>query len=568
MEQKLKILNDHCAEMVHDEGVKIDDRADVLIYHITEHGLDCRAVVRTLLAEADLGRKLQKAAEEVDQTPLADELFVDTIEEPRFLAVVTRGRDLAYLPATREAVDGLKQGDPVLIDMKAGRLAGRDGKVAAVGDVATVESLPPDRPCQIVVKHQEHSLLARLHHRLHTQREQFKPGTRVLYDAQRRFVLDLLDTDTDGSELLTDLAKLGAVRRSDVGAPKPIAGEIVDRVRQCFEHPDWVKTMHARQRCSYLLVGGTGCGKSFHLKLVAQEVHDLVEEITGERTSRFVVCDASHFWHSLFGETEQRIALWADRLRNLGARPLKDRQGRTVPFPLLVVLEECEALLRGRGEQQGSGHLFDRPLSLLLQKTESLEAVLEVPIIWVATSNRIDLADPAAIRRLGLRRTVFGTLSLPEAAAVLSTKLPADLPIFQENGDRGAARNAVIQRVLGYLYGPNPKQGLVEVQLANSERRTLNRCEMVTPAVIEEAISSATDECLRKSHRAGSLLGLDADAVIGFLHRHYTGMAQTLRPHNIAEHCPEWFADEAPVVHNVVPLVRRNRRTAMPLALG
>ena len=191
-----------------------------------------------------------------------------------------------------------------------------------------------------------------------------------------------------------------------------------------------------------------------------------------------------------------------------------------------------------------------------------------MPIIWVATSNRIDLADPAAIRRLGLRRTVFGTLSLPEAAAVLSTKLPADLPIFQENGDRGAARNAVIQRVLGYLYGPNPKQGLVEVQLANSERRTLNRCEMVTPAVIEEAISSATDECLRKSHRAGSLLGLDADAVIGFLHRHYTGMAQTLRPHNIAEHCPEWFADEAPVVHNVVPLVRRNRRTAMPLALG
>ncbi len=565
MEQKFKEMNAKCGELVHDDRMPVDDRADALIYSICEHGLDYRPVVRELLAEADTGRKLQKKAAAEDQTPLADELFVGTIEQPRFSAVVTRGRDLAYLASTREAVEGLNQGDPVLIDVQSGRLAGRDGQVPAVGDVVTVESLPAHRPNQIVVKHQEQSQLARLHHHLFGQLDRCKPGTRVLYDSQRRFVLDIIDTGTDGSELLTDLKKLGTVRRANVGAPKPIAEEILDRVRQFVEHPDWVDTMHARQRCSYLLVGGTGCGKSFHLKLVAQEVHDLVEAITGERTSRFVVCDASHFWHSLFGETEQRIALWAERLQHLGARPLKDREGRTVHFPLLVILEECEALLRARGEVQGSGHLFDRPLALLLQKTESLESVLEVPIIWIATSNRIDLADPAAIRRLGMRRVVFGTLALPEAASVLATKVPEDVPIFEEEGDRQAARDRLFQKVLGYLYGPNPKQALVEVQLANSQRRTLNRCEMVTPAVLEEAVSSAIDECLRKSHRAGRLLGLDADAVIGFLNRHYTGLAQTLRPHNMAEHCPEWFAEESPVIHNVVPLIRRNRRAPLPI---
>ena len=89
-----------------------------------------------------------------------------------------------------------------------------------------------------------------------------------------------------------------------------------------------------------------------------------------------------------------------------------------------MCVEECDALLRTRGDQTGSGHLFDRPLALFLQKIESLEAALKCPILWVATSNRPDLVDPASLRRIGMRTVTFGTLTAAEAAVVLAKKLP------------------------------------------------------------------------------------------------------------------------------------------------
>jgi hypothetical protein len=119
-----------------------------------------------------------------------------------------------------------------------------------------------------------------------------------------------------------------------------------------------------------------------------------------------------------------------------------------------------------------------------------------------------------------------------------------------------------LSKVLGYLYGPMPPQPLAEVQFVNSQRRTLMRMDVVTPAVLEEALSAAIDQCLMRSLEAGELLGIDADDIIGFLHRHFNGLAHMLRPHNVAEHCPEWFAENSVSVSNVVPLASRSRRPA------
>jgi hypothetical protein len=296
------------------------------------------------------------------------------------------------------------------------------------------------------------------------------------------------------------------------------------------------------------------------LKLLASLVHDLVERWTGTRSSRLVMVDASKFWTPLFGATEERIDRFYTALAALGSKKLRALDGREIVVPLIVALEECEALLRARGESDASGHLFDRPLSLLLQKTESLECALEVPIIWVATSNRPDLADAAALRRLGMRQVIFGPLKGHEALSVLKTKVPADMPICSQR-EPSEARAALFQAVLGYLYGPAPSQPLAEVQFTNSKRRTIQRGDVVTPAILEEAVSFGVDRCLRKSRRAGRLLGLAASDVVSFLDRHFINLAHTLRPHNVAEHCPEWFSREPLHVSNVLPLVDRHRRT-------
>lgn len=553
-------LHKHLLELIHDGKVPSNDRCDALIYEVVDKGLDMRPVIRSLLEQADAGRKLKEKLAAQEGHALILERFVGVVDKPRLYAQVTRGNAIVMLPASREDVEGLLPGDPILIDAQTDRIAGRDGQLPVTGDVAEIEWLPAHSPGQVIVRHQDRSQVARLHHALMEKAEVCRPGTRVIYDALRNFVLDVAETRSDGKELLLPLERLENVRREDVGTPKPVVDEILARVKVFVEHPDWARCLGARPRCSYCFIGGTGCGKSFHLKLIVTLVHDYIEERTGRRASRVVMVSASDFWDSLFGATEQRITAWVEKLHNLGASVLRGRDGQELAVPIIVAMEEADTLLRTRGDQTGSGHLFDRPLAHFLQKIESLEASLRVPVIWVATSNRPDLVDPASLRRIGMRTVFFGTLTADEAASVLAKKIPESMPIRSAEGNGSGSRDAALSKVLGYLYGPAPKQPLAEVQFVNSERRTLNRFDVVTPAILEEAVSAAVDRCLMQSLEAGKLLGIDADEIIRFLHRHFTGLAHMLRPYNVAEHCPEWFAEHSVNVAQVVPLVGRHRR--------
>lgn len=559
--------NEHLLAAMRDGNMSVADRGDMLIFTLCEHGVDCRSPVQGLISEADLGRELKKKADAEGKATLVSERFLGTLEQPpdRCYAMVTRGQGHVCLPTARDKLQQLRVGDAVLIDLKQERIVGRDGHAPLAGEVVSIESQPPDKPDHVIVKHHDQRQLARLHHHLRDHPEACQPGKQVVYDSTTHFALASIETGSSGDELLADPDGIAKVRREDVGAPKPVVGEILARARQFIDHPGWTERMHVRPRCSYIFAGGTGSGKSFHLKLIASEVHDLVEQYTGERTSRLVMVDASKFWTPYFGETEQRIVQWAESLAKLGSRQLTALDGRPLQVPFLVVLEECESLLRSRGEMQGSGHLFDRPLALLLQKIESLESTLSIPIIVIASSNRPDLVDAAALRRLGMRQVTFGSLRAGEALAVLKTKVPPTMPIYDGAGqDHEEARDALFRAVIGYLFGPEPKQAIAEVRLGNSERRMLTRSDVVTPAVIEEGVSWAVDQCLRKSERAGRLLGLDVADVIGFLHRHFIGLARTLRPHNIAEHATEWFERERPTIVEVVPQVDERRAGPLP----
>ncbi len=553
--------------LLQDERRKVADRGDMLTYAVCEHGIDMRPAVNQLIEDADLGRKLRDLAAERDAHTLAPERYLgpSTLADGKLYAMVTRGHLDVYLPARREQLEALKFGDPILVDTKEDRLVGRDGHAPISGEVVMVDARPACNPSQVIVTHNDRRQMARLPHELARQPNCCGPGSWVVFDAVRRFVLGQVDAENDGQDLLMSLDKLAAVTRHDVGAPQPVVEEILERFRIHAEAPDWYKTMQARDRCSYLFQGATGSGKSYTLALIANLTADVTEEVTGQRSSRIVMVDASQFWSPLFGQTEQRIAEWADKLSRLGARQVCDKQGQPVRLPLIIVLEECESLMRARGEQS-SGHLFDRPLALILQKTQSLENALRVPIIWIATTNRPDLVDPAALRRIGMRQVTFSTLSVAEAREVLLTKFDPSIPIAGEKtNDNEQARMAAVQRILGYLYGPEPKQAIAEVQFANSETRHLNRSDLVTPALLEEAVSMGIDQSLFKSRRAGRLVGMDVHDVLEFLHRHFAHMARTVRSHNVAEHCPEWFTDDSRFVNRVVPLLRRNRRSLTTL---
>jgi SpoVK/Ycf46/Vps4 family AAA+-type ATPase len=206
-----------------------------------------------------------------------------------------------------------------------------------------------------------------------------------VFDSQKRFVIARLDTEADGTELLTAPAELSRFGRDDLGAPHPALEQILTRLKLWVTHPEWMKQMRVRQRGSYLFVGPTGTGKTTHLKVLARELTDFIEGLTGERVSRLVVCDASSFFSPWFGETEAKITAWIEKIGRLGRLRLTTRDGREIPVPLVVVIEEAEGLFRSRSESASSSHLFDRPLALLLQKLDALTDTLDVPLVFCST---------------------------------------------------------------------------------------------------------------------------------------------------------------------------------------
>jgi SpoVK/Ycf46/Vps4 family AAA+-type ATPase len=560
---KSEEIQKYFAQVLRDRTISAKDRADIVVYGVGEHGIDSREAIADVVLQLDKIAELQEALALQEQATLVSERYMGKIEhaEGHLYAMVTRGPANVYLPIAPADVEGLNIGDQVLVNPKSDRIVGRDGAAPTSGDVVRVESRPSDDPQHVYVKHHDQLELARLHHELANDPTKCQPGTEVVYDAERNFVVAEARLDCGGDDLLVDLAAVPEVRREAVGAPHPVVDEILDDIRIGAERKEWAEQMGKRDRRSYLFVGITGGGKSHHLKLISTELHDWIEQQTGHRTSRLIMVDASQFWSPYFGETEQRIARWADKLYNLGKQTLTDRNGHAFRSPIVVVIEECETLLRSRNDGT-SNHLFDRPLGLLLQKTESLEGALEVPIIWLATTNRPDLADAAALRRIGVRRVNFRTLNGSAARAVLAKKIPSSMPIAGDLGSNEERRTVCIDQVAAYLQGDEPPQELAVAVMDNSERRPINRRDLVTPAVLEEAVSWAIDRCLSKSVRQDKLLGLDARDVIEFLHRHYSNLARTLRVHNIAEYCPQWFDNEGPSVRHVEPSSNTQRRPA------
>lgn len=526
------------------------DRAQMVVFNICEFGMDYIPAIAHLIKDSDEAGKTGDMLKSLAHEPLITERYIGpaTINPVGGLpcgigavkyARVTKKDGTVCLPC--EITDDLKQGDLVLISDKAQRIVAKDGNLSSTGYVTTVESIPEGGRGQVIVKADGGQMqVAWLHHTLLESPP--GPGDKVIFDEKHSFALSRISTETKGNELLTEITKLPTVRRNQVGSPHPVAEQVVNHFRDSLERPEWIEQLGTRDRRGYLFVGQTGGGKSYHVKLIATEIHDLVEEHTGTRTSRVFMCDASQFWDPYFGATEQKINAWAKKIEALGSQKLKDKDGHEIKVPLLGVIEECEALFRSRGgDEHGSGHLFDRVLSLLLQKLESAEDAIGVPIVWVCTSNRPDLIDAAAMRRIGMRKAIFGNLTAQATHDVMVTKTQG----MNVNYERIAAE------IVRFLHESDEGQAIAQVVFRNKTERVLHRRELVTPSILEEAVSFAADQCMSRSREANRLQKVSAADIVEFLDKHFNHMARTLTKDNLPEHCPEWFAEDASPVATV-----------------
>lgn len=450
------------------------------------------------------------------------------LEKAGIMATVTNGDRVLKVPVPPKILDNLNPGDPVLVSIKAGTIAMKDDSPISLGCVSTVRRTLKNGT-QVIIEKKGEELSYHVDAKLHGK---LGAGDRILTDDGARVVVELIDKASTGEALLTSMEVLDTIDLAQICDLQPAVAEIIFRCESFVSHPEWLKALNVRPSCSYLFCGPTGTGKTMALNIIARKLADYVENLTGKRMSRLVRADTSTFFTSYFGETEQRIKAWWDGIRALGAEPILDKDGNQIKVPLLVVLEEGEALFRARGSEDASSHLFDRPLSLMLSQASSVGQEMSTPIITIMTSNRPSLMDAAALRRFGMRRIDFSGLDRKQTEAIINKKIAEYTPVREES------REDHIDMICEYLFGDHPQQGIAEAKFSNGKTRVINRGDLVTPAILEESLSAATDMCLRESVKAGTLLGLSAEDVVMRLDTHFNALAKQFRAKNLEEYLP------------------------------
>ena len=302
----------------------------MIMYAVQEEALDHRGDSAGIVADADIGRVVQDRVEGVTRRTLASERFLGSYHATQLRLRRGHERTARRLPAGHAGGDraNFRCGDAILIDTESRRIVGRDGAAPISGEIVTIESRPPEHPRHAVIHQRDQLELVRL------QRPDRSDGR---LSARRSGAVRLRSQVRTGSGHDAQQWR-GAVGSPSIAGSRSARGHWIatsDRgrdprtLRGGVEQPHWWRALRIRSRCSYLWVGGTGTGKSYHLKLLTNEIHDLVESWTGIRSSRLVMLDASDFWAPYFGETEQRISRWAAKLEQLGSQALTCRDGGT-----------------------------------------------------------------------------------------------------------------------------------------------------------------------------------------------------------------------------------------------
>ena len=149
----------------------------MVIYNVTEHGLDFVPALAQLIQDSDEAAKGNDMLKTLANEPLITERYLGPAEVSgvgglgcaligQNYAWVTRGDGVSCMPIAGD-MHGVQVGDMVLISPKAQRIIGKDNSLAACGHVAVVEAVPEGNPGQVIVKGMGETLeLAWLHHSL------------------------------------------------------------------------------------------------------------------------------------------------------------------------------------------------------------------------------------------------------------------------------------------------------------------------------------------------------------------------------------------------------------------
>jgi proteasome regulatory subunit len=204
------------------------------------------------------------------------------------------------------------------------------------------------------------------------EKDTLRPGAHVALNQRGSAIVEVLPMREDPYVRGMEVIERPTIRYSDVGGLEKQIMELREVIELPLKHPNLFKELGIEPPKGVLLYGPPGCGKTLLAKAVA-----------GETQATFISLVASELAQKFVGE---------------GARIVRELfEFARKKAPAIVLIDEIDAIAAKRLDVGTSGEReIHRTLTQLLAELDGFDPLDNVKVI--ATTNRVDILDPALLR--------------------------------------------------------------------------------------------------------------------------------------------------------------------------
>jgi proteasome-associated ATPase len=316
------------------------------------------------------------------------------------------------------------------------------------------------------------------------------PGDEVRMDPSFKVALELFRHQEVRDYYLEQVPELPW---SKVGGQEEAIRLIKDTIEYPLLHPEVYKRFDKQPIKGILLYGPPGCGKTLIGKATAYNLTREYAKVKGTKVEEyFMYISGPRILNMWLGETERMV-------REIFAIARERASDGKLVF---IFIDECESILRTRS----SGRWLNISNTVVPQFCAEMDGLVALQnVVVILTSNRPDYIDPAVLRPERIDRKV--KIGRPDRAAsdeilriYLHGGVPIDPALIRDHGgDVHAAREALFDGAVEYLWRRVPETEFLTVFLRNGGQEVLSWRELASGALLKSAVDRAKDYAIRRA---------------------------------------------------------------------
>ncbi|OGN02254.1 MAG: hypothetical protein A2655_04650 [Candidatus Yanofskybacteria bacterium RIFCSPHIGHO2_01_FULL_43_42] len=362
-------------------------------------------------------------------------------------------------------------GTSVIMSGETSAVIGIDPNPEGMGNVVTLKRYISDN---IALVESQHGDKATAYISNGVNKNEAVPNSKVLLNGN--FVVGVVESAEDSIRRATNqylLAEVPDVDFEDIGGLDEELHTIRTEIEDSFEVPRLYDIYTIPKESHVLLHGLPGNGKTMIAKAIAKVMLDKYRDrITPHASGNFFAVRGPELENKWVGETERMLREVVDSAASLAKRS---------ESPVFVFFDDCEAFLLRRG----AGISSDVNMGHVTQFTTLLEGIKEIRgVYFILATNRIDLIDPAVIRRMSLK------MRIPEpnkdATTKIFRKLLRNAPLRG-----GQDLEHVVGTVVERLYRDSNENNFIEIVFQDDTSQVVKISQLVSGKIISDIVNKA-----------------------------------------------------------------------------